>query len=70
MFSESCTDLALPLIPQMQTHSVSMQPAPVLASAPAVGGAGFPGIVGQLFLLCLLPLSSSLCCPMTALVAG
>lgn len=40
--------------------SLSLSLLPVLAWAPAVGGAGFPGIVGQLFLLCLLPLAQSL----------
>lgn len=39
---------------------LSLSLLPVLASAPAGGGAGFPGIVEQLFLLCFLPLAQSL----------
>lgn len=31
-------------------------------SSCCIGGAGFPGIIGQLFLLCLLPLAQSFAC--------
>ena len=48
------SELWASLIPLMQPCSVPvpLRAPPALASAPAVGGAGFPGIVGQLFLLC------------------
>ena len=49
--------LSLSLCPSLLSLWLSL--LPVLAGAPAVGGAGFPGIVGQLFLLCLLPLAQS-----------
>lgn len=51
-----------------QSCPLSLSLLPVLASAPAVGGAGFPGIVGQLFLLCFATSCSISFALMTALL--